>query len=136
MKFGAAKDHPGLVLVTTLGTGIGTALIYRGVLIPNTELGHLELDGHDAETQAAASVRTKLDLSFGRNHRSRLAGRGRVGPSPLRCDKLTAERAVGTRVRARTPFSCSLVLFLENSVTWTGERCAPFMMRPNHPLMC
>jgi len=64
VKFGAAKDHPGLVLVTTLGTGIGTALIYRGVLIPNTELGHLELDGHDAETQAAASVRTKLDLSF------------------------------------------------------------------------
>lgn len=64
VKFGAAKDHPGLVLVTTLGTGIGSALIYRGVLIPNTELGHLEIDGHDAETQAAASVRTALGLSY------------------------------------------------------------------------
>ena len=64
VKFGAAKDHPGLVLVTTLGTGIGSALIYRGVLITNTELGHLEIDGHDAETQAAASVKTNLDLSY------------------------------------------------------------------------
>lgn len=64
VKFGAAKDHPGLVLVTTLGTGIGSALIYRGVLIPNTELGHLEIDGHDAETQAAASVKTNLGLSY------------------------------------------------------------------------
>ena len=64
VKFGAAKDHPGLVLVTTLGTGIGSALIYRGVLVPNTELGHLEIDGHDAETQAAASVRTNLGLSY------------------------------------------------------------------------
>lgn len=64
VKYGAAKDHPGLVLVTTLGTGIGSALIYRGVLVPNTELGHLEIDGHDAETQAAASVRTNLGLSY------------------------------------------------------------------------
>ncbi len=64
VKFGAAKDHPGLVLVTTLGTGIGSALIYRGVLIPNTELGHLEIDGHDAETQAAASVKTSLGLNY------------------------------------------------------------------------
>ena len=64
VRFGAAKDHPGLVLVTTLGTGIGSALIYRGVLIPNTELGHIEVDGVDAEKQAAASVREKLGLSF------------------------------------------------------------------------
>ena len=64
VKFGAAKDHPGLVLVTTLGTGIGSALIYRGVLVPNTELGHLEIDGHDAETQAAASIKTAEGLSY------------------------------------------------------------------------
>lgn len=64
VKYGAAKDHPGLVLVTTLGTGIGTALIHRGVLIPNTELGHLEIDGHDAETRAAASVKTNLGLNY------------------------------------------------------------------------
>ena len=65
VQYGAAKGHPGLVLMTTLGTGIGSALIYRGVLIPNTELGHLEIDGHDAETQAAASVKERLGLSYG-----------------------------------------------------------------------
>src|SRR3954453_5492955 len=47
VHYGAAKNHPGLVLVTTLGTGIGSALIYRGVLIPNSELGHIEVDGQD-----------------------------------------------------------------------------------------
>ncbi|MDQ7991426.1 MAG: ROK family protein [Propionicimonas sp.] len=64
VKYGAAKGHPGFVLVTTLGTGIGSALIYRGVLVPNSELGHLEIDGHDAETQAAASIKTNLGLSY------------------------------------------------------------------------
>lgn len=64
VKFGAAKDHPGFVLVTTLGTGIGSALIYRGVLVPNSELGHLEIDGHDAESRAAASVKTTQKLSY------------------------------------------------------------------------
>jgi len=64
VKFGAAKDHQGLVLMTTLGTGIGSAILYRGVLIPNSELGHLEIDGHDAETQAAASIKTLLGLSY------------------------------------------------------------------------
>jgi polyphosphate glucokinase len=64
VKYGAAKDHPGLVIVTTLGTGIGSAIIYRGVLIPNSELGHLEIDGHDAEKRAAASIRTKENLSY------------------------------------------------------------------------
>ena len=38
-----------LVIVTTLGTGIGSAILYDGVLVPNSELGHLEIDGHDAE---------------------------------------------------------------------------------------
>ena len=45
VHYGAAKDHPGLVLVTTLGTGIGSAIVYRGVLVPNSELGHIEVDG-------------------------------------------------------------------------------------------
>ncbi|MDR2973160.1 MAG: ROK family protein [Propionibacteriaceae bacterium] len=62
--FGAAKGHKGLVIVTTLGTGIGSALIYGGVLIPNSELGHLEIDGFDAEKRAAASIRTNEDLSW------------------------------------------------------------------------
>lgn len=62
--FGAAKGQDGIVLVTTLGTGIGSALIYRGILVPNTELGHLEIDGYDAEKRAAASIRTVEKLSF------------------------------------------------------------------------
>jgi polyphosphate glucokinase len=64
VKYGAAKDNDGLVMVTTLGTGIGSALIYQGVLVPNTELGHLEIDGFDAEKRAAASVRTAENLSY------------------------------------------------------------------------
>ncbi|MET0694053.1 MAG: polyphosphate--glucose phosphotransferase [Propionibacteriaceae bacterium] len=64
VHYGAAKGHPGLVLLTTLGTGIGSALVYRGVLIPNSELGHLEIDGHDAESRAASSVKDKLGLSY------------------------------------------------------------------------
>jgi polyphosphate glucokinase len=54
----------GVVLMTTLGTGIGTALFIDGALVPNTELGHVELDGHDAETRAAESVRDAEDLSW------------------------------------------------------------------------
>ena len=50
--------------MTTLGTGIGTAILYRGVLIPNSELGHLEVDGHDAETRAAASIKEKEGISY------------------------------------------------------------------------
>jgi Polyphosphate glucokinase (EC 2.7.1.63) len=62
--YGAAKGHPGVVIVTTLGTGIGSAVINRGVLLPNTELGHIEVDGKDAETVAAASARTRDGLTF------------------------------------------------------------------------
>lgn len=64
VKFGAAKGTDSLVLMTTLGTGIGSALIHHGVLVPNTELGHLEIDGYDAETRAAASVKTRQGLSY------------------------------------------------------------------------
>ncbi|MBK9475666.1 MAG: ROK family protein [Tetrasphaera sp.] len=63
-RFGAAREQEGLVILTTLGTGIGSALLHRGVLIPNSELGHLELDGHDAETRAASSVKTREELSY------------------------------------------------------------------------
>lgn len=62
--FGAASEADGTVIVTTLGTGIGSALLYNGVLVPNTELGHLELDGHNAESQAAASQRVAQGLSW------------------------------------------------------------------------
>jgi polyphosphate glucokinase len=52
------------VLVTTLGTGIGSALVYDGVLVPNAELGHLEIDGRNAESHAANSAREREDLSW------------------------------------------------------------------------
>lgn len=64
VEYGAAKGIDGLVIVTTLGTGIGSAMIHRGVLIPNSELGHLEIDGFDAETRASARQRIIQDLSW------------------------------------------------------------------------
>jgi polyphosphate glucokinase len=64
VRYGAARGQRGLVVMTTLGTGIGTALLYDGVLVPNSELGHLEIDGHDAEKRAANSARERDDLSW------------------------------------------------------------------------
>src|SRR3954462_13784810 len=64
VRFGAAKGRQGLVIVTTLGTGIGSALVYDGVLVPNSELGHLEIDGHDAEKRAAHSAKENEGLSY------------------------------------------------------------------------
>lgn len=64
VRYGAARGVRGLVVVTTLGTGIGSALVHDGVLVPNSELGHLEIDGHDAESRAANSAREREDLSW------------------------------------------------------------------------
>lgn len=64
VRYGAARGRSGLVIVTTLGTGIGSALVHDGVLVPNAELGHLEIDGHDAESRAANSARTREELSW------------------------------------------------------------------------
>lgn len=63
-RYGAARDHSGVVLVATLGTGIGTCLVVDGTLVPNTELGHLEIDGHDAESRAADSAREREGLDW------------------------------------------------------------------------
>jgi polyphosphate glucokinase len=63
-RFGAAKGVNGVVILLTFGTGIGSALLMDGALVPNTELGHLELDGHDAETRAAASVKDEHKMSY------------------------------------------------------------------------
>jgi polyphosphate glucokinase len=63
-RFGAAKGVDGVVFMATLGTGIGSALIVDGILVPNTELGHLEVGGKDAETRAADSVRDAEGLSW------------------------------------------------------------------------
>ena len=63
-RYGAARDVAGLVILTTLGTGIGSALLLDGRLLPNTELGHLEIDGHDAEQRAAQSAKEREKLSY------------------------------------------------------------------------
>ena len=63
-RYGAAVGAMGLTILTTLGTGIGSAMLFDGVLIPNSELGHLELDGHDAEHLASTSAKEKEDLSW------------------------------------------------------------------------
>jgi polyphosphate glucokinase len=63
-RFGAARGVAGVVILLTFGTGIGSALLLDGKLVPNTELGHLELDGYDAEKRAAASVREEADMSY------------------------------------------------------------------------
>lgn len=64
MRYGAGKDEAGVVLLLTLGTGIGSALFIDGTLVPNTELGHLEVRGKEAEKRAAESVREEKDLSW------------------------------------------------------------------------
>jgi polyphosphate glucokinase len=64
IKYGAARGKKGLVFMATLGTGIGTALFMNGKLIPNTELGHLEIDGVDYESKAAYSAKQRENLSF------------------------------------------------------------------------
>jgi polyphosphate glucokinase len=63
-RFGAARDIAGVVILLTFGTGIGSALLMDGKLVPNTELGHLELNGHDAETRASAAVKDRDDMSY------------------------------------------------------------------------
>jgi polyphosphate glucokinase len=61
---GGGKGRADTVLLLTLGTGIGSALFVDGVLVPNTEFGHVEVDGHEAEKRAAESVREQHDLSW------------------------------------------------------------------------
>jgi len=63
-RYGAAKDFTGLVLLLTFGTGIGSAILINGNLVPNTELGHLEIGGMETEHRAAASVKDRLGLSY------------------------------------------------------------------------
>lgn len=64
VRFGAARGVPGTVLLLTLGTGIGSALFLDGRLVPNTELGHLEIDGNEAEKRASDAARKSNDLSW------------------------------------------------------------------------
>ncbi len=63
-RFGAGRNVNGTVMIVTLGTGIGSAVFRDGVLLPDTELGHLEMHGKVAEKWAAASVRANRNLSW------------------------------------------------------------------------
>ncbi len=66
MRFGAGKGVDGLVLIVTIGTGLGTALFTDGHLVPNTELGHIEIGGADAELSASDAARKRDGLSWKR----------------------------------------------------------------------
>ncbi len=66
LRYGAARDVPGTVLVLTLGTGIGSALFVDGKLVPNTELGHLQVDGREAELRASGRSRVEGVLTWDR----------------------------------------------------------------------
>jgi polyphosphate glucokinase len=62
--YGAGRDRAGVVVLLTFGTGIGSALIHNGILIPNTEFGHLEVGGKEAEQRAASSVKERNGWSY------------------------------------------------------------------------
>jgi len=64
MRFGVGKDQPGVVIFLTLGTGVGSGVFNDGVLVPNTEFGHLEIRGREAERRSAAVSRTRRGLSW------------------------------------------------------------------------
>lgn len=64
MKFGAGKDQQGVVVVLTLGTGIGSAIFVDGYLLPNTEFGHIEVRGKDAEERASDRARKDKELNW------------------------------------------------------------------------
>jgi polyphosphate glucokinase len=64
MRYGAGRDKPGVVLMLTFGTGIGSALFVNGSLVPNTEFGHIQVDGEDGERRASAAAKDRDELSY------------------------------------------------------------------------
>ena len=65
-RYGAGRDVKGLVVLLTFGTGIGSAVLYNGVLLPNTEFGHIEVGGKEAEHRAASSVKERKEWNYQR----------------------------------------------------------------------
>ena len=107
VEFGAGKGQRGLTMMLTFGTGIGSALLVDGILVPNTELGHLELDGHDAETRAATATYYVRYTQYAKypDGTVRRVGGGTVGPYYTRrsaqstCDWYNANDYYVGRVR-------------------------------------
>jgi polyphosphate glucokinase len=64
MRYGAGRDRRGVVLMLTFGTGIGSALFVNGTLVPNTEFGHIQVDGEDGERRASAAAKDREELSY------------------------------------------------------------------------
>jgi polyphosphate glucokinase len=64
LQYGAARDVKGTVLLLTLGTGIGSALFVDGILVPNTELGHIQVEGREAEKRASGRAKVDANLSW------------------------------------------------------------------------
>ena len=64
--YGAGRNHGGVIVLLTFGTGIGSAVIHDGILLPNTEFGHLEVGGKEAEHRAASSVKERKEWSYHR----------------------------------------------------------------------
>ena len=64
MQFGAGKGHKGVIIVLTFGTGIGSAIFVNGQLVPNTEFGHMEIRGKDAEDRSSDRIRKEKDLGW------------------------------------------------------------------------
>src|SRR5918995_2701321 len=64
MRYGAGRDRAGVVLMLTFGTGIGSALFVDGHLVPNTEFGHIQVDGEDGERRASAAAREREELGY------------------------------------------------------------------------
>jgi polyphosphate glucokinase len=64
MRYGAGRDRRGVVLMLTFGTGIGSALFVDGTLVPNTEFGHIQVDGEDGERRASAAAREREELGY------------------------------------------------------------------------
>ena len=65
-KFGAGRDNTGVIVLLTFGTGIGSAVIHNGILLPNTEFGHLEVGGKEAEHRAASSIKEAKGWTYAR----------------------------------------------------------------------
>lgn len=65
-RYGAGRDHNGVVVLLTFGTGIGSAVIHNGLLLPNTEFGHIEVGGKEAEHRAASSVKERKEWGYRR----------------------------------------------------------------------
>src|SRR5690606_7800583 len=99
VRYGAARGQDGVVLVLTLGTGIGSALIHDGRLAPHSELGHLESDGYDAEAPAASGVKDRAAL----NDDGRLVPNAELGR--LEIDGYDAETRAASSVKDREGLS-------------------------------